>query len=235
MSFSGFPTGKVPQTPIPEPFFRELLPRIDHLGELKVTLYILWRMQHMEGAFRYLRAEDIAADETFMQGMGDTPEAAAAALKDALTRAVRRGALLEANLSPGQANPTLYFVNTPKGRAAVEAIRQGRWRPSGLESAPVEVLPPRPTIYQVYEENIGPLTPLIAEALREAEDTYPADWIIEAMQLAVEKNVRHWRYAEAILRRWQEEGRYEREHRGHSEKTDYDKYTSGRYADFLEH
>ncbi len=234
MAFSGFPAGKVPQTSIPEPFFRELLPQIDHLGELKVTLYILWRMQHMEGAFRYLRPEDIAADEAFMQGMGDTPEAAATALKEALARAVQRGTLLEANLPLGRVNPTLYFVNTPKGRAAIEAIHQGQWRPSGIESAPVEVLPPRPTIYQLYEENIGPLTPLIADALREAEETYPTDWIAEAIQLAVEKNVRHWRYAEAILRRWQEEGRYEREHRGHSEETDYDKYTSGRYSDYLE-
>ena len=28
-------------------------------------------------------------------------------------------------------------------------------------------------IFRLYEENIGPLTPLIAETLGEAEDTYP--------------------------------------------------------------
>ncbi len=235
MAFSGFPAGKVPLTPIPDPFFSDLLPRIDHLGELKVALYVFWRLNRMEGVFRYLRRADIAADEAFMRGMGATSEEAQAALDEALERAVQRGLLLKAEPALGAAAPALYFVNTPKGRAAVQAIRQGRWQPTGLESAPVEVLPPRPTIYQLYEENIGPLTPLIADALREAEETYPADWIAEAIQLAVEKNVRHWRYAEAILRRWQEEGRYERKHRRHSEETGYDKYTSGPYADFVEH
>ncbi|MBI2976543.1 MAG: primosomal replication protein N, partial [Chloroflexi bacterium] len=37
--FSGFPSSKVRSTPVPNPFFSELLPQIDHLGELKVTLY----------------------------------------------------------------------------------------------------------------------------------------------------------------------------------------------------
>ncbi len=233
--FPGFPPGKTPLTPIPEPFFTELLPLMDHLGELKLTLYVFWRLSRMEGIFRYIREADIADDEAFMQGMGGTPEEAEAALKDALTRAVGRGALLEAELEFGGARHTLYFVNTPKGRAAVQAIHQGRWKFTGTEAAPVEVLPPRPTLYQLYEENIGPLTPLIADTLKEAEETYPAEWIAEAIQLAVERNVRHWRYVDAILRRWQEEGRREREHRGDSEETIYDKYTSGPYGDFVEH
>ena len=58
----------------------------------------------------------------------------------------------------------------------------------------------RPNIFRLYEENIGPLTPLIAEMLRDAEKTYPADWIEEAFKIAVENNVRRWRYIEAILR-----------------------------------
>ncbi len=233
--FPGFPAGKTPLTPLPEVFFTDLLPRIEHLGELKLLLYVFWRLNRMEGRFRYLRREDIAADEQFMQGMGERPAEAEAALDEALHRAVERGVLLKAELALRGARQTLFFVNTPKGRAAVEAIRQGRWKFTGAETASVEVLPPRPTVYQLYEENIGPLTPLIAETLQEAEETYPIQWIAEAIQLAVENNVRRWRYVDAILRRWQEEGRREREHRGHSEETDYDKYISGPYADYVEH
>ena len=41
-AFAGFPDGPVRMTPLPAPFFSELLPRIDHLGELKITLYAFW-------------------------------------------------------------------------------------------------------------------------------------------------------------------------------------------------
>jgi DNA replication protein len=54
-NFKGFPEGKVHLTPVPNPFFTELLPDIDQIGELKLTLYIFWRLDRMEGAFRYLR------------------------------------------------------------------------------------------------------------------------------------------------------------------------------------
>jgi len=62
-------------------------------------------------------------------------------------------------------------------------------------------------IYSLYENNIGAITPMIADALKDAEDTYPADWIADAMRLAVENNKRNWKYCEAILKRWQVEGK----------------------------
>jgi hypothetical protein len=58
-SFSGFPEGKVQFTSIPDQFFHSLLPLIDHLGELKTTLYAFWYLDHMEGVFRYLRPQRI--------------------------------------------------------------------------------------------------------------------------------------------------------------------------------
>ncbi len=58
--FKGFPEGKFHLTPVPSLFFTELLPHMDQLGEVKLTLYIFWRLDHMEGAFRYLRRTDSA-------------------------------------------------------------------------------------------------------------------------------------------------------------------------------
>ncbi len=49
-AFKGFPEGKVRQTPIPEPLFSELLVEIDDLAEFKLTLYVFWRLNRMEGA-----------------------------------------------------------------------------------------------------------------------------------------------------------------------------------------
>lgn len=208
-TFKGFPEGKEHLTPLPGPFFTELLPEIGHLGELKVILYAFWRLDHMEGTFRYLRHADFAGDGRFMGGMGSSPQEAESQLDEALRQAVVDGILLEARLQL-ETEQVLYFVNTPRGRAAVQAIEQGRWRPSGDEQMPIELALERPNIFRLYEENIGPLTPLIADALREAESEYPDDWVQDAFRIAVETNKRNWRYIQAILRRWQEEGRHER-------------------------
>lgn len=210
MTYNGLSSGKVRFTRLPEPFFSELLPQIDHLGELKVTLYALWQLEHMGGEFRYLQETDFHGDARFMQGMHENPEQAQAVLLDSLERAVERGTLLRAEVERMGEQVALYFFNSPKGRVAVESIQQGEWRPTGDPHLPVELAPERPSIYQLYEENIGPLTPMIAEALQDAEDTYPFTWIEEAFQIAVERNVRNWRYVAAILRRWQERGRDER-------------------------
>ncbi len=68
----------------------------------------------------------------------------------------------------------------------------------------------RPNIFILYEQNIGLLTPPIADELRQAEQTYPAGWIEEAFREAVSLNKRSWRYIRAILERWRTQGRGER-------------------------
>jgi DNA replication protein len=80
-------------------------------------------------------------------------------------------------------------------------------------------LAPEPAnIFRLYEENIGPLTPMLAEALREAEREYPPAWLEDAIRIAVKNNKRNWNYIQAILRRWQREGRDERKDRGDAEE-----------------
>jgi len=213
-------------TPIPAPFFTELMGEIDSLEELKVMLYVFWRLDRTEGVFRYLRWEDFCSDERFMAGLAEDPMQAEAALRRGLERAVARGALLPARVELGDGPEELYFLNSPKGRAAVSAIARGEWRPSGVAQAPVELSLEPPNIFRLYEEHIGPLTPLLADALGEAEDRYPSQWFEEAFRIAVENNKRSWRYVEAILKRWLEEGRDERKDRRDTEKA------RRRYADW---
>ena len=75
---------------------------------------------------------------------------------------------------------------------------------------------------------------MIAETLQEAETTYPADWIEEALQIAVHNNARKWAYVEAILEDWRTQGKDEREDRGDSEAARR-RYIEGEFADFIEH
>ena len=60
---------------------------------------------------------------------------------------------------------------------------------------------------RVYEQEIGALTPGVAEALAEAAERYPEEWVGDALRLAARHNARSWAYAEAILRRWESDGR----------------------------
>jgi DnaD/phage-associated family protein len=67
---------------------------------------------------------------------------------------------------------------------------------------------------------------MLAESLKDAEQSYPASWVRDAIRLAVENNKRSWRYIEAILSRWKEQGRDERKNRRDTEKA------RRRYADW---
>jgi DnaD/phage-associated family protein len=151
--------------------------------------------------------------------MGPDLTRSTANIEESLQRAVERGTLLRAALPQGEDGPQeLYFLNSPKGRAAVKAIAEGEWRYTGDALQPVDVRQDVPNIYRLYEEHIGPLTPMIAEDLREAEASYPPEWIEDAIRVAVENNVRNWRYIVAVLQRWKEKGRDERKNRRDTEK-----------------
>ncbi|MCX7682773.1 MAG: DnaD domain protein [Anaerolineae bacterium] len=220
--FSGFPTGRVRHVSLPEPVFTELIPIIDDLAELKVTLHVFWRLERHPGKVRCVRRSELMADTvllTSLSGIGPSP---LETLAQALERAVARGTLLRIE-TPEE----LYFANTPKGRAAAEMIARGEW-PTDLERTE------RPNIFTLYEQNIGLLTPLITEELRQAEQEYPSEWIEEAFQQAIAQNVRKWSYIRAILERWRAEGRGDETARRTREE-DRRRYIEGKYGEYIEH
>ena len=65
----------------------------------------------------------------------------------------------------------------------------------------------RPGIFELYEQNVGVITPLLAEQLAEAERRYPPAWIEEAFTEAVSYNKRNWKYISRILETWAAKGR----------------------------
>lgn len=227
--FSGFPQ-KERLIRIPVTFFGELLPGIDSIAEMKVTLYCLWRLQQKEGQVPYLRHSEIRGDQVFMSGLGAREDERLEALRDGLERAVARGTLLYVHVQATRWEDDLYFVNTPRGRAAVEGIETGEWTPRLDPTAPVDVTVERPNIFTLYEQNIGPLTPLVADNLHDFEETYPREWIEEAIEIAVTRNIRKLAYIEGILKRWQSEGRGEDEHQNDSRR-----FISGKYRDDIEY
>lgn len=229
--FAGFPDGKVRSVALPEPFFSELLPLVDHLGELKVTLYAFWRLGLKDGQYRFVQREDFADDALLMQGLSASPRQAGEALDDALERAEARGILLRVVVEDAQAERSLYFMNTARGRQAVEKLTRGEWRPDAFEGRVVTLSHVRANVYSLYEQNIGPLTPLISEELRDMAETYPAAWIEEAIRVAVKNNVFRLKYVQAVLERMRTEGRYDQENRDASEP-DLSRYDG--YLNYIE-
>lgn len=215
-TFTGFSDSES-FTQLPDTFFQKLLSEIDDVAELKVTLFFLWRVQHMEGPFRALCQTDFTEKD-----LGLSADEVAAGLESA----VQRGSMLK---SEHEAD-VFYFLNSPRGRAAAEAFSAGNWRESAkIMSAP---LVERPNVFKLYEENIGPLTPMIADMLKDAEETYSDEWIAEALEIAVKNNARNWKYVEAILKRWREKGKYEGKDRQDAGKGS-ERYTKSEFEEYL--
>ena len=217
MTFSGFSDSES-FIQLPDTFFQQLLAEIDDPAELKVTLFFLWQVQHMEGPFRALCQTDFEE-----KALGLSADEVAAGLESA----VQRGSILRAEHDAD----VFYFLNSPRGRAAAEAFAKGDWRESAkIMSAPVV---DRPNVFKLYEENIGPLTPMIADTLKDAEETYSQEWIAGALEIAVKNNVRNWKYVEAILKRWKEKGKYEGKDRQDAGKGS-ERYTKSEFEEYLD-
>jgi DNA replication protein len=225
--FSGFNTSTGKNTPIPAAFFTDLLPQVTDLDELRVILWAFKSLDQQQGEMRYLTLEDFLEAEEFIPCLGKNTKEQSERLSKALEGAIRLGAILKAE----NADQPLYFFNSPRGRAAIEALSQGAWQPEAHHSTGFSAS--RPNIYALYEQNIGLITPLIADELRDAENQYPSDWINDAIRLAVTRNARNWRYIEAILRSWKEKGRDERDQRSTQEDRKLD--SEGQYGDFILH
>lgn len=58
----------------------------------------------------------------------------------------------------------------------------------------------RPKIYDLYEHEIGNITPMVAERLKDAEKEYPENFIEIAFEQAASHNARNFAYVEAILK-----------------------------------
>ncbi len=89
----------------------------------------------------------------------------------------------------------------------------------------------RPTIFTVYEQNVGLVTPIIADRLVEAIERYPESWVEDAIEEAVAYNRRNWRYIQRILENWASEGRTDEANRGGPTRDrNREKHLRGRYA-----
>jgi DnaD/phage-associated family protein len=218
--FAGFPDEIKDGVILPEVFLSRALPVMTSIDEARVCMQFFRLLKgDAEG---YLTAEELLEAEN-ASDLSMTAER----VTDALEQATDHGILLLVSYRGDE----LYFINTPRARSIQRANAKGVWRPGMASAASAKV--ERPNVYSLYEQNIGPLTPLLAQTLEDAEAEYSSEWVSEAITIAVKKNARNWKYVEAILRSWKEKGRNETDRRNTEENPR--NYIEGDLADFIKH
>ncbi|MGI8826006.1 MAG: DnaD domain-containing protein [Chloroflexota bacterium] len=188
-------------------FFHDILPAMDDTHELKAVLYIAW-LASRSGC--PATSFDQLLDPPILRaivGIG-SPEQAADKLRRALDRAVSNGAVLRVKAGIGDGARQYFLVATPSNRELLERLDAADvGRLLGLDvSDREEISRYRPNVFAVYERLVGPLTPLVAEQIRDAERSYPREWVEQAILMAVNYNKRNWRYMQTILNEWEKTG-----------------------------
>ncbi len=230
--FSGFPA-KMQFTPIPNVFFSNLLPQINNIAELKTTLHIFWSLYGKRGYPRFTTYRELSGNKSLMNSLKEEERPPGESLRNALEKAVERGTILHLLLMIEGAPEDVYFLNTESDRRVVAKIQNGEFILAGLKAGAQirsDTDTELPDIFTLYEQNVGMLTPMIAEELREAEKLYPEAWIRDAIKEAVNQGIHKWSYISAILERWSTEGRGNGTYRRDFKKTDPDKYIKQKYG-----
>jgi DNA replication protein len=229
--FSGF-TSKMQFTPIPNVFFSSLLPQISDIAELKTTLHIFELLYRKRGYPRFTTYRELAGNASLMSSLKKEKEPPFEALRKALELATKRGTVLHMALDRDGATDEIYFLNTESDRQLMTKIQSGEFHLPGLKAKeqPYIDAEEQPDIFTLYEQNIGMLTPMIAEELKEAEGLYPETWIKDAIKEAVNHGKRKWSYISAILERWSAEGKSDGTHQRNLEKTDPNRYLKQKYG-----
>ncbi|MCJ7654427.1 MAG: DnaD domain protein [Dehalococcoidia bacterium] len=234
--FSGFPA-RAEVTPIPNLFFTGVMPKIDGVAELKTILYVFWLLSRRRGYPQFVTYNELLSDPVLMGGIGGGTKPKDEVLRLALEQAVQHGTMLHLRLDRDGQPEDAYFISSETAKEAISKIQQGEFPQLVLalrKGEGVETVPP-PGIFSLYEQNIGMVTPMIAEELQDAEKLYPADWIESAFKEAVSLNRRNWKYIARILERWATEGKDDgKPGRDFKKEDDREKYIRGKYGHMVQ-
>lgn len=193
--------------PVPSEFFEDLLARTADLAELKVILYLV-HVSSRRGTPGVSLHELMTPSVLGSVVGGNSPEPAEKRFMRAVDRAVVNGLILRVVVSGPEGHDVRLLPSTARNRLLLERLRADDEEASRELDVPANADASifRPNVFAFYEHHIGPLTPLVAEQLRDAERSYPRQWIEEAIRTAVHYNKRNWRYVEAVLTNWETRG-----------------------------
>jgi DnaD/phage-associated family protein len=207
---TGFQAPNYTQTP--NDFFE--MARDMKEAELKVTLYII------RETFGYHREEVEVSIRKLAIGAGLTPRNAYNGAEKAIARGTLEKRVSSTNVTTWRAvvgEDTQWVrrgystVSPDKGKVTVKESKERERKKNEDEDEEMTIRKKvaMKFISKAYTEEIGLITPMIADELRDAIDTYPSKWIMDALYETASQNKRSWKYVLAILKRWQTQGNQE--------------------------
>ena len=200
--------------PVPRSLITDILPAMTDLNEMQVVLAMLRLVLEAGDVSAPFEESTIVRDRTLRDALRVVGSGNSADYRIAtgLDLAVGRGVLLRFRTIEDQHERVWYTIATPEAKSAIDRMLQGESLPPRSlwegDSAP-RIEPERPTVFRLYEQNIGLLSPIIADQLVRAMERYPREWIEDAIGEAVAYNRRNWRYIQRILQNWATTGRSE--------------------------
>ena len=202
--FDGFPSGR-PVTPVPQAVLRDLAPAMSDPAELVVTLYAVEAISRVRRYPRRVGCRDLRESRALIETLAGlcAPREVDEAFVDGLSAAAERGTLLLGRSVVGGVWTEWVALNDADGRRAMEsaAMPSAELQVSGRESA-------LSSVPEIWQSAFGtPMPPILAEELKAAESRFGVAWLHDAFAEAAANGVRSWRYVQAILERWESEGR----------------------------
>jgi DnaD/phage-associated family protein len=204
----GFPRG-VQFTPVPNPLLASLLEEIDSLDELKVVLRTIHGLHKQRKVPASIGFEDLFSDRTVAAMLNASGTDLENIVESAVKSASTHGILL---IVEGDSGDRRIYLNTePVRRALVrDGIKLSPKKSRTPETwADTQAAGQKLDAITFYEQNIAPVTSLVAENIHAALEQHPEDEVLLAIRKAAEANARSWNYIAAVLRRWATEGRPE--------------------------
>lgn len=190
-------------TQTPNDLFDEMLPEMGY-AELKVTLAAIrltlgWHRDRAKLSLKKMMS---------MTGLSRQ------AVLDGAQRAEKRG-ILSRSSDGGETEWVVYLLDHPGLATRPHAVKLldhpipiKETEKKGKETVTAAAALPRvsPEVLEVYQNNIGLPTPVILDDLEQAERTYSAPWVVEALKETARARVKRFAYTQKILANWQANG-----------------------------
>lgn len=204
---------------VPGTYVSQVVRLVDDMTELKTSLLLFYLLSESRDYPAFVTAEEFGLKCSSLLGL--SPDECSRGIG----AAIDRGVFLKVRAPLNGVEHDIFFANLESDLSAIEEFKQRMKCGAAGGSAPSVQ-----NIFQLYEQNIGVVSPLIADELRDAQRTYPPAWVEEAFREAVRARRLNWKYVSRILERWQSEGKDSGTHRPATGADDRDKYVKGRFG-----
>ena len=192
------------QSLLPNRLLVRELKNVQSASLIKAVLYV-----YIKAGEASVSLNELLSDRAFVSLFKDMAEA-----KKALAEAVLGKFILAFPVN----DDTYYFAASEDGYQSFLLASSNR-----PEKKECELAENTPNIYVLYEENVGILTPLVAQELGRIEKEYPDTWIYDAFKEASLQNKKSLKYIMRILENRASNNPFENK----------DKYTQGKYGRYV--